>query len=436
MTLILIAMNIAVFLAGKYMELETRERSMEFYWSSSLPSIELPRYVQVMQQRNANYKFEKIMQLCRNLEHNPRERRLLERLYDHMSADKPFIDQLRAGAVVTPAEDEFPAWRQSRLAFDRLSANAADYNFGFIPASVHPPTAISYLFIHEGIGDLAVNMLFLFLIGVAIERTLGVIAYLFCYLTAGAGVACAFWLIAPDAATPLIGASGAIAGLIGMHAGVFGGRKIRFYWNALFYFDYIRAPALLLLPLWFIGEYYQLHGAANGLIAFIAHIAGLSIGALAAGAIYLFFPMLLDRVYLDEADHLEHRQRKFQRALQYLGELDIVNAYRLLAELNNEYPNDEEIFLHFYRVSRYYPLDGGHLGLIEIILGAPDFEQRGIRLLLEVFADYCRQQPKFEMSADLLIKLSARFYESGYKQEYEKAMHYLPINAYLKDNSH
>lgn len=154
--------------------------------------------------------------------------------------------------------------------------------YAFVPAN---PTAISYLtanFLHLGWLHIIFNMWFLWLAGFVLEDRWGRILYTVVYFIAGAAAMQVHAWANPGSSIPSLGASGAVAGLMGAFLVRFPFMKIKI---ALFYrlrpvtFD---AQAIWLLPLWLINEFVgTLWGSASG-VAHWAHIGGFIFGALAA----------------------------------------------------------------------------------------------------------------------------------------------------------
>lgn len=89
-----------------------------------------------------------------------------------------------------------------------------------------------------------------------------------------------YWLVATPSLVPGIGASGAIAGLMGMYTVLYWTRPMRFFYFILVYFDYVRLPAIVLLPLWIGSQLVQMALDGDSQINYLAHLGGLLGGAL------------------------------------------------------------------------------------------------------------------------------------------------------------
>ena len=170
--------------------------------------------------------------------------------------------------------------------FTKFSAASLTAHYAFIPAR---PTAISYVtanFLHGGWLHLIGNMWFLWLAGFVLEDVWGRPLYTVFYLVAGAAALQFHAWTNPGSLVPTLGASGAVAALMGAFLVRFPKMKIRMAW--LFAFRIIRfnAPAYTLLPLWLLLEvfYGAAFGGSSG-VAHWAHVGGFAFGAVAAVAL-------------------------------------------------------------------------------------------------------------------------------------------------------
>ena len=145
-------------------------------------------------------------------------------------------------------------------------------------------TVFSSMFVHGGIIHFAGNMLFLWVFGDNVEDRLGHVKYLLFYL--GAGVAAAWTQVAVDmdSQVPMVGASGAIAGVLGAYLLLYPYNRIT---TLIFFFfiTVIQLPALFVLGFWFVLQLFNGLGslgpsAAGGGVAYMAHIGGFVAGVL------------------------------------------------------------------------------------------------------------------------------------------------------------
>lgn len=148
-------------------------------------------------------------------------------------------------------------------------------------------TLFTSMFLHGGIAHIGGNMLYLWIFGDNVEGAMGHLKFLVFYLLCGAIAALAQVAISVNSTTPIIGASGAIAGVLGAYLMLFPYSRILTLVFFFFFIRLIQLPALLILGLWFV---YQLVLAPTGLgsgggVAFFAHIGGFVTGAL---LVYVF----------------------------------------------------------------------------------------------------------------------------------------------------
>lgn len=168
----------------------------------------------------------------------------------------------------------------------KLSAASIAEQYAFIPAIRKPLTYLTATFLHGGILHLVGNMWFLWLAGFVLEDLWGRWLYTAFYLIAGAAALQFYAWTDPGSVTPTLGASGAVAALMGAFLIRLPKMKIEMAW--LFWFRIYRfwAPAYWLLPLWLLGEVFS--GAVLGAMsstAHWAHVGGFLFGAAAAVAI-------------------------------------------------------------------------------------------------------------------------------------------------------
>lgn len=166
-------------------------------------------------------------------------------------------------------------------------ARTADGRVGCVTQSPPPYekspflSVLTAMFLHGGWLHLAGNMLFLYVFGNNVEDRLGRFRFLAFYLACGYAATYGFSLFFNGSSQPLVGASGAIAGVLGAYLVLFPRAKV---WSLLtfFFFLPLRLPAWLVLGSWFVLQYLYARGAglaANIGTAYLAHVLGFAVGA-------------------------------------------------------------------------------------------------------------------------------------------------------------
>jgi len=168
------------------------------------------------------------------------------------------------------------------------------YTYGMIPAELfglwHPPRSyqalapwakvLTSMFLHGGWFHLLGNMLYLWIFGNNVEDVLGRGRYLLLYLGSGIAAALAQALANPASHIPMVGASGAIAGVLGAYLLLHPSANVRcFVWIVIF-FRIVNVPAWMMLGLWFTMQLVSGLMAAPGRpgVAFWAHVGGFATG--------------------------------------------------------------------------------------------------------------------------------------------------------------
>jgi len=178
------------------------------------------------------------------------------------------------------------------------------FEFGVIPCRLagscptpaafpHPVvTVFTSMFLHGGLFHIAGNMLYLWIFGNNVEDILGHARFLVFYLTCGAAAAAGQTLVNPGSAVPMIGASGAVSGVLGAYLPAFPHARVLTLITFGFFIRFIYIPAVVVLGFWIVVQ------ALNGLITWSTAAAGRDpgggvawfahIGGFVAGLVLLF----------------------------------------------------------------------------------------------------------------------------------------------------
>jgi membrane associated rhomboid family serine protease len=141
-----------------------------------------------------------------------------------------------------------------------------------------PLTLIVSMFMHGGIFHLLFNMLYLWIFGNNVEDFLGPVRFVFFYLISGLGAALTHIMFNPNSNVPMIGASGAIAGILGAYLILYPHAHVLTFVFLFFFIRIIAIPAAFVLGLWFLIQVLSIGG--GGGTAWFAHIGGFLIGIL------------------------------------------------------------------------------------------------------------------------------------------------------------
>ena len=158
--------------------------------------------------------------------------------------------------------------------------------YGIVPASVASLSLLTSMFLHGGWLHFLGNMLYLWIFGDNVEDRVGHGRFIVFYLTCGLAATLAQVVSNPTSVVPIVGASGAIAGVMGAYFVLFPRSRVLTLLPLFIFWELIEVPAILFLGFWFLLQLLSGVGSVGAGqdvsgIAFWAHIAGFATGAVA-----------------------------------------------------------------------------------------------------------------------------------------------------------
>jgi len=407
-TFALVIANVLAFVIFQLDDRSEMAQAKAFYYESGLAAIELPHYRDYLARQGEAAFVE----------------RYGERLddsrapwFDRLISDDDFLQRLRAGEVIRPGDDDHRRWRQSRERFEQRLAETTVWGQGLRPVEPGVTAWLSHMFLHGGVMHLVGNMLFLIAVGLLVELALGSFVLLGLYLLSGLGAAGLFIGLNPQSVVPLVGASGAISGLMGLCGVLYGLRRIRFFYFIGVYFDYVKAPALVLLGLWLGKEVYQyLQYAQVSGTAYTAHIGGMLTGAV-TGTALRFATSAVDEAALDERERTQAFEARLGVAYTRLDAMEPERARPLFERLAREYPDEPRVLDGLFQACRYQPASEAYHGAAKRILALDTASEAGGDrargdLVVKTYRDYrarAKPRPRLDAAAvgrliDLLLR--------------------------------
>jgi hypothetical protein len=197
-------------------------------------------------------------------------------------------------------------------------------------------------------------------------------------------------------------------------------RKVRFFWWFFVVFDYVRAPALLLLPFWLGWQVLNLLFNKEAQVGFDAHAGGIASGALLAFVVVALHRQR--REFLDDEELADDGQAAYQRALMHLGKLEMPQAKALLKPLLDT-PNPAlPWLLAWYRCCRYQT-DATELAAAArrvLLYPATNNSERGeSRKILD---DYLNAANPLPLTEDEVMRLAQRWRDAGALDDCERLL--------------
>lgn len=305
--------------------------------------------------------------------------------------DNEFYQYLLDNQDLIWAPEQRRTWMAQRSDIQQEYVNRVSANqLGLIPADLSLYNLITYQFLHGGWGHIIGNLVFLFLLGFTVEKALGAARFLLAYLMCGAISGLVFTAFSLGSSMPLVGASGSISGLMGMYVAIYGLQKIRFFYFLGVYFNYFRAPALAMLPVWVGKEVYDYWFAGATGIAYMAHAGGLVAGA---GLVWLLgrsWLQVKDEFYEPEAEEQDERfTTGYAQAMASLGRMEFDLARRQFEALREHYPDRAILLEHLYQLAKLRPDLPGYRQYARELINE-SLTNRQPERTIEIWAEYLK----------------------------------------------
>ncbi len=414
-TLIILLINVVFWYVWQGNDSKYQAEAFEYYIYSGLYKTELKAY--------EKYKnlADKDKLTTQDIEgHSMAAQKLLAEL----RGDGKFQDKLDTDQIIKPEDQGYQDWRSKRTKYDYLYNRVVGNKFGITPSKPSIITYFTNMFLHASNPHLWWNMFFFVFTGYVVEMLLGRSLYLIGYLLSGLTAAWLYVLLLPNSAIPGVGASGAISGVMGMYIVLFGLRKVKFFYTLFVYFDYIKAPAIVMLPffiLYLVVIPYFFDPNTN----ISAHVGGFFGGMLFAGVLK-FIPGAINIAYLDEDKNEDRFQTDYQQAMQLLASMKIDEAREKFEALLKQRPGDITLKQQLYNVTKYNPASEPYHQYAAQLLNLHGSDKTTVKIIHDTFADYAaRAKPKPRWSPELMISMAIRFAASGYMDDAEKLVNFM-----------
>lgn len=331
-----------------------------------------------------------------------------------IESEPAFLQAMEEGVMVPLDTAEFGEWRSARDQLEQDRSESFTRNYMLRYDEINPITALTHMFMHGGVGHLIGNMIFLVLLGLLIEGALGGGRFVTLYLVSGLGAVVASLSLNWGADTGGIGASGAIAGLMGLFAVIYGMRKVRFFYWAFVYFDYVRAPALILLPMWLGWELlaYSIDDGSN--IAYEAHIGGIVAGAL-LGLLAVRTGQVREAFLdADAGDDLDKDREAVAQARKALDDLDAPTVKRLVRPLLVRHRDEVPLWRMYFAACRLRVDDPELHTIAGRILRLPGDSAEQRELIIDTFAQYRRaSKDRLKLKISAALELAGKLVAWG-----------------------
>jgi tetratricopeptide (TPR) repeat protein len=208
------------------------------------------------------------------------------------------------------------------------------------------------------------------LFGFNLELLLGRGKTLTLYIVSGLAAVTFFSLTTEDKFVPLVGASGAIAGLMGGFCGWYGLKNIRYFYWLFVIFDYVKLPAALVF-IYFLAKEYIMSAISDDNVAYMAHFGGLVAGFVIALVFkHLIKPQKTTELQVAEADTpaKDYTKQKYEEACLAFQQLDFEKARMLFSQLIHKDPYNIDYYTKLYALEKINPESQAYEELCNLVL--------------------------------------------------------------------
>ena len=342
------------------------------------------------------------------------------RSLERMHGDHVFIKKLLNDEIITSEDRIYATWKELRREYEGIMAGVISISYGFKPSEKSPVTTLTHMFIHGSFLHLLENMIFLWLVGCVLEIGCGKLLYVGIYLISGVLSVWLFALVHMDSTVPLVGASGAISGLMGAYTLLYGKKKIKIFYSIGVYFNYARVSAIILLPVWIGNEFFQLFFGDCAHIAYVAHLGGLISGAMLGYLNLKFIGLKNEDVFAEDPG--EKISSLLEQALQRIGKLDMQGARPLLEHVLAIDTNNRSALIHLFNIDKLKPKEERFHKTASNLLHHLVNDREAYDILHDTYREYSSVSKGLRLNLDLLFRIGSIFSTHGYLEESEKIM--------------
>jgi membrane associated rhomboid family serine protease len=412
-TIGLILINCLAFFLFQSNQADQYRKAEEYYFTSGLAEIELSRFIKY---RNPSADG----QLASKTLGRMGEEQII-RHYQQMREDGTFIKKLCNEEIITPRDPDYAAWRHLRAEYEYLQSKIVSVKYGFIPAEAKPITFFTYMFLHGGFEHLLGNMVFLWLVACMIEMGSSRAFCAATYVLTGFGAAGLFWLLNPQNGIHMVGASGSIAGLMGAFCVLYGRKKVKFFYSLGVYFNYFKAPAIIILPIWIAKEIFFLYADDMSNVAYEAHLGGL-ISGVPLGLIGLILFRNVENNLLVRDEAADEISPLIEKALEHISQLDMDAAGRLLEQVLAKDPGHIAAMNHLFNIYKNNPQDPRFHQIARQLLARLSADSALQPNAAKIFEEYTSLTPRPCLSADLYLRMISVLSGLGHPEKAERIM--------------
>lgn len=283
-------------------------------------------------------------------------------------------------------------------------------------------TFYSQMFLHAGSAHLLINLLFLGLMGLMVEKLMGSDMFLGLYLAISfVMVAFALYFL-PESELPGVGYSSAVSGLVGVATVIFGRRKISVFDRSSRYANALAMPVLMLLPLWVTVEFIQYLFNSGSKTSYLIHFSGYLVGVVLA-LLAKQTPLLSRLKILKQANDCSNSESKLTSAKIFFESGKYQESLQVLRRLYQNKCRESEVLSLYYQCGRMSPASEDFHRAACAIFKLHGGDENSAELIRDTYHDYVRlAQPGPRFTENTLFHLAELFIERKWCDDVDKIM--------------
>jgi membrane associated rhomboid family serine protease len=322
----LVVLNTVIYFGYQFGDDNKIYNALVSYKTQNFMEKEWPIYKDYLKANNETERLDQDQELYKNISDPNSEYSLLFNIV----SDMQFYQYLEEKTYDLFYISYIEKWAIPRLKIHNEMRTVSTLAFGLIPKNLNVVTLLSHQFLHGSIMHLLGNMFFLIICGFAVEAAIGHLRFLLYYLSSGIAGGLLYSVMDLTSVTPLVGASGAISGVMAMYLGVFRFKKIEFFYWFFVFVGYFRAPALLILPFYLGKELYAFVNDTGSNVAFMAHTGGFLAGGVLMALTYFIKPDVFNEEYIEEDQDLPLVQKDLAKVQGLISNSRLSSALKAL----------------------------------------------------------------------------------------------------------
>lgn len=407
---------LVVFLTVQLNDNKYRNEAIQYYFQHDIDKVEFPLYVKFMR------KYMRDDFYYHQLENITNGKMTDMELYWIQRTDPFFQSCLNTDQCLTANTLTYLNWQEKRREYLHLLDKISFHKYGFKPGDPSAVNIITNLFVNPDLYQFVINLIFILIICAIVEKKIGVIGLLMSYLVCGLSMVSIYCLLTPFSLIAVSGASGGIAGLIGMVL-VFsklGNVNILYFNKREFHTKAINSVGIFIF--WNVCQLCLVYFTAFDIVGYISQLVAFLVGVLLA----MMLQKLLVHSTLKTVKHADKPtdlQSRLNDAVKEISQMNYNEAKKILYPLLVEYPANKEIYFQLFNIVKSNPASEEYHDIAQKIFLIKDSSRSTVAMINLVFKNYIRRaQPTIRFDVDTFISLLSRFRKAGFYDDAEKIL--------------